>query len=228
MNIINKPYFNGSAIKWLWPGSVSILLLWMPSSATAQVRDIPVEVFVGNRAIAHQMYLTKYTDSNSRFGYFGYLRIETPYLDRKKSIFLGQSLFFYDVFKGVSLAGGGYITSAGFMPQLAIAYGRNVGNLSLTVFASYEPVKPANSEIFALISYSPPLNKRGNWRLFTQLIGSYNFSYKKNLRYNFANQYLRLGLSYDDWQFGLATDLVQENNVGLLPTNSGLFLRRLL
>ncbi|MFC4209799.1 hypothetical protein ACFOWA_01315 [Pedobacter lithocola] len=204
-----------------------IILLWFPISASAQ-RDIPVEIFAGNRAIAHQMYLTKYTDTNSRFGYFGYLRIETPYSDRNKSTFLGQSLFFYDVVKGVSLAAGGYITGAGFMPQLAIAYGRNVGDLSLTVFASYEPVKLANSEIFTLISYSPPLNKSGNWKLFTQLIGSYNFSYKDNLKYNFANQYLRLGFSYNDWQFGLATDLIQESAIGLLPTNSGLFIRRQL
>lgn len=215
-------------MRWLWPALMCLLLLWMHPSAIAQIRDIPVEVLAGNRAFAHQMYLTKYTDSTSRFGYFGYLRYETPYSDRLKSSFLGQSIFFYDVAKGVSLGGGGYITGAGFMPQLAVAYGRNIGDLSLMVFGSFEPVKPPNSEIFALVSYSPPLNKSGSLKLFTQFIGSYNFNYKNNLEYNFANQYLRLGLSYKDWQFGLATDLVQENAVGLLPTNTGLFLRRLL
>ena len=115
----------------------------MPPSATAQIRDIPVEVFAGNRAFAHQMYLTKYTDSTSQFGYFGYLRYETPYSDRLKSSFLGQSIFIYDVAKGVSLGGGGYITGAGFTPQLAVAYGRNIGDVRKTL-----PVSPHHLLLF--------------------------------------------------------------------------------
>jgi hypothetical protein len=203
-----------------------IFLLAINFTATAQDGDIPVEVFAGHRAFAHQMYMTKYLNSTSRFGYFGYLRYEAPYADRKKSSFTGQSLFFYDVAKGVSVGGGGYVMNDGFMPQIAIAYSRNVGDLSFTVFGAFEPVKSPNSEIFILASYSPPLNRSGSWRLFAQMIGSYNFSYKRNLRYNFANQYLRLGLSRQGWQFGLGADLVQVNGVGSLPANNGLFLRR--
>ncbi|MBE9586231.1 hypothetical protein IM792_17385 [Mucilaginibacter sp. JRF] len=205
-----------------------ITMFTVHSTTFAQQGDIPVEVFAGHRAFTHQMYLTKYLDSASRFGYFGYLRYEAPYSDRKKSSFTGQSIFFYDVAKGVSVGGGGYITNDGFMPQLAIAYSYNAGDISFTAFGSYEPVKSPNSELFVLVSYSPPLNKSGSWRLFTQLIGSYNFSYDRDFRYNFANQYLRLGLSRKAWQFGLAADLVQVSGTGSLPTNGGLFLRRSL
>ncbi|MCE7054185.1 hypothetical protein LZF95_05825 [Algoriphagus sp. AGSA1] len=226
--MLNKLFSIRPSVRWLLFAFKSITLLWMYSPVIAQQRDIPVEVFAGNRAFAHQMYMTKYMDSTSRFGYFGYLRYETPYSDRQKSSFLGQSLFFYDVAEGVSAGGGGYITNAGFVPQLALAYGRDIGDLYFLVFGSFEPIKSPNSEIWMLITYSPPLNESGSWRLFTQFMGSYNFNYKNNLRYNFANQYLRLGLDYNDWQFGLATDLIQENPGGLLPTNTGLFLRRLL
>jgi hypothetical protein len=203
-----------------------VILFITNHQASAQQGDIPIEVFAGHRAFTHQMYMTKYLDSTSHFGYFGYLRYEAPYTDRQKSSFTGQSIFFYDVAKGVSVGGGGYVTNDGFMPQIAIAYSRNAGDLSFTAFGSFEPVRSPNSEIFILVSYSPPLNRSGSWRLFTQIIGSYNFNYERNLRYNFANQYLRLGLSRKDWQFGLGTDLVQVNGVGSLPTNNGLFLRR--
>ncbi len=205
-----------------------IILLALQQFSFAQQRNIPVEVFAGNRAFAHQMYMTKYTDSNSRFGYFGYMRYETPYSVRQKSTFTGQSLFFYDVAGKISAGGGGYITNSGFVPQLALAYGRNLGDFSLTVFGAFEPVKSPNSEVFVLFLYSPPLNESGSWKLFVQFIGSYNFKYENKLSYNFANQYLRLGLDRNDWQFGLGSDLIQENGVGLLPTNTGLFLRRLL
>nr|WP_315225067.1 hypothetical protein [uncultured Flavobacterium sp.] len=215
-------------MSWTFPAFLFILLFCGNPIAIAQVRDIPVEVVVGNRAVAHQMYLNKYLDSTSRFGYFGYFRYETPYENRQESTFLGQSLVFYDVAEGISLGGGGYVTNVGFFPQLIAGYSRNAGNISFMAFGTFEPVKSPNSEIFVLVSYSPPLNKSGSLKLFSQLIGSYNFSYKNNLQYNFANQYLRLGLDYKDWQFGLATDLVQESPKGLLPTNTGMFLRRLL
>ncbi|ACU59996.1 hypothetical protein [Chitinophaga pinensis] len=210
-------------------GIISIITLFaFYQTAFAQQGDIPVEVFAGHRAFAHQMYMTKYLDSTSRFGYFGYLRYETPYSDRNKSSFTGQSLFFYDIAKGVSLAGGGYVTNTGFMPQIAIAYSYNVGDLSLTAFGSFEPVHSPNSELFVLMSYSPRLNTQGTWRLFTQFIGSYNFNYDNRLRYNFANQYIRAGVSHKGWQFGLGTDLLQVSGTGSLPANYGLFLRRLL
>lgn len=205
---------------------IIIALLGASLTSYAQ-QDIPVEVFAGHRAVAHQVYMTKYLDSTSKIGYFGYMRYEAPYADRQKSSFTGQSLFFYDIAKGVSLAGGGYITNEGFMPQIAIAYSRNISDLSFTVFASFEPVKSPNSEIFVLLSYTPALNKSGSWRLFTQLIGSYNFKYDAHLGYNFANEYLRLGLSRKGWQFGLGADLVQVKGTGALPTNGGVFLRRL-
>lgn len=228
MNILSKQYSKRPPMRWTFRTFLFLVLYCGSPKAIAQVPDIPVEVVVGNRAFAHQMYLNKYLDSTSRFGYFGYLRYETPYENRQKSSFMGQSLFFYDVAEGISLGGGGYITNVGFLPQLIAGYSRNVGDISFMAFATFEPVKSPNSEIFILVSYSPPLNESGSLRLFTQLIGSYNFNYKDNLKYNFANQYLRLGLSYKNWQFGLATDLIQERNIGLLPTNTGLFLRRLL
>ncbi|QEE50238.1 hypothetical protein FUA48_11815 [Flavobacterium alkalisoli] len=215
-------------MRWTFPALLFILLSFGNHRTLAQVRDIPIEVVVGNRAVAHQMYLNKYLDSTSRFGYFGYLRYETPYENRRESTFFGQSLVFYDVAEGISLGGGGYVSNVGFLPQLIAGYSRNTGNISLMAFGTFEPVKSPNSEIFVLVTYSPPLNKSGSLRLFSQLMGSYNFNYKDNLKYNFANQYLRLGLGYKDWQFGLATDLVQERPIGLLPTNTGIFLRRLL
>lgn len=205
---------------------ITLFSIWQ--TAFAQQADIPVEVFAGHRAFAHQMYMTQYLDSTSRFGYFEYLRYETPYSERDKSSFTGQSLFFYDVAKGVSLGGGGYITNDGFMPQIAIAYSRNIGDLSFTAFGSFEPVRSPNSELFVLMSYSPRLNAKGTWSLFTQFIGSYNFNYENNWKYNFANQYIRLGVSHKGWQFGLGIDLVQIGGTSALPTNSGIFLRRSL
>lgn len=228
MKILIKQYSKRPLIRWTFQTFLFLVMFCAGHKAIAQVQDIPVEIVAGNRAFAHQMYLNKYLDSTSRFGYFGYLRYETPYENLQKSSFIGQSLFFYDVAEGISLGGGGYITNAGFLPQLIAGYSRNVKNLSFMAFVTFEPVKSPNSEIFILVSYTPPLNESGSLRLFSQLIGSYNFNYKDNLKYNFANQYLRLGLSYKNWQFGLATDLVQERNIGLLPTNTGLFLRRLL
>lgn len=172
--------------------------------------------------------MTRYLDSTGRFGYFGYLRYEIPYSDRDKSSFTGQSLFFYDVAKGVSVGGGGYVTNDGFMPQMAIAYSYNIGDLSFTAFGSFEPVRSPNSELFVLMSYSRRLNRKGTWHLYTQFIGSYNFNYGNSRGYNFANQYIRLGLSHKGWQFGPGTDLVQIGGTGSLPTNIGIFLRRLL
>jgi len=228
MFILIELFLIRPSMRWLLIGFMSVTLIGIHASVIAQERDIPVEVFAGNRAFAHQMYMTKYMDSVSKFGYFGYLRYQAPYADREQSSFLGQSLFFYDIVEGVSLGGGGYVTNAGFVPQLAAAYGRELKDLYFLAFLSLEPIKSPNSELFVLITYTPPLNKSGSWRLFAQLLGSYNFNYKNNLRYNFANQYLRLGLGYNDWQFGLATDFIQERPMGLLPTNTGLFLRRLL
>lgn len=198
--------------------------LFLSGTIIAQ-QNIPVEILAGDKAFSHQMYMTKYMNEDSRFGYFGYMRYESPYEDRNRSNFTGQSLLFYDVAGLISVGGGGYVTNDGFIPQVVAAYSSTVKNFSYTVFLAFEPVKKPNSEVFVLMTYTPALNDDGSWRLFMQLIGSYNFNYKNNLQHNFANQYLRLGLSYNGWQFGAGTDLLQVKGLSS-SANTGVFLRR--
>lgn len=132
---------------------VLIALFFLPKAMLAQ-QDIPVEVLVGNKAFSHQMYMTKYMKQDNRFGYFGYLRYESPYENRNKSTFTGQSLFFYDVAGLISVGGGGYVTNDGFVPQIVAAYSSTMKDFNYTVFLAFEPIKKTNSEVFVLMTYT--------------------------------------------------------------------------
>jgi hypothetical protein len=206
---------------------VIFFVLFLTATSYSQNRDIPVEVLGGNRAFTHQMYMTKYMHDKSRFGYFGYLRYESPYAKFEESSILGQSLFFYDVAGLISVGGGGYATNSGFVPQIAIAYSKAIRSFSFLAFAAVEPIKSPNGEFFTIMTYNPTISKNENWKLFMQFIGSLNFNLKGN-DYNTASQYLRLGLENDGWQFGIGTDLIQISTTNDFSANTGLFIRRLL
>ncbi|MEM9981278.1 MAG: hypothetical protein AAF734_02205, partial [Bacteroidota bacterium] len=131
----------------------------------------------------------------------------------------------------LGIASGGYMTNDGFVPIAAISlqYFNKKGDLYLNVFPTIELTRETNYEIFGLVVYSPRLSKK--LKLFTQATFSTNFNFQQH---NFSFQQIRLGLDYNDFQFGIGadtqiptfTDPITNDLITEVNPNIGLFLRK--
>ena len=116
------------------------------------------------------------------------------------------------------------LLQSGVAAKGGIQYVKVFGRASLFswVVAGNNTDHYAAADWFVLFRWTPIINNNWNWFTQLELLSSIDRESNKNFV-----QRLRLGLSRNRWQFGLALDQSQTGNNKLITFgNNGLFLRK--
>ena len=179
------------------------LLLFTLAGATSIAQNV-AEVFVNDKNVSHEIWLSGAFQDSSRLSIFNYTRFRVDYESTTANEFLSYSTINYEIVKGFGIATGGFILNSGFVPVIAFNYFYQNETWLVNIFPSVELVEDPNKEVFLFLQYRPRLNDR--LRLFSQLVYNANFTLE---RHNFSEQNLRLGLEYRSLQFGIGGDVTQ-------------------
>ncbi|MES2458691.1 MAG: hypothetical protein V4594_24260 [Bacteroidota bacterium] len=209
--------------------------LFAQSQDTLQVQKptygsapIPIELFVGNKGLAFQLIVSKQFLSNPRYGFFNVSSFTGNYKESDQtSEFLSQSFLTAELWKGVSLAAGlsaigSTNTPLTVRPTVGLQYLLIKKDFVILILPRYDLTQTYNFETFALLEYKPILSKR--WGIYSRAQGLYNHNSKLDF-HEISSIYLRLGVSYKNFQFGLASnhDFYGPNAYNV--NNYGLFIK---
>lgn len=180
---------------------------------------INTELLFSNRGMAFQMIIDKKFNSIPKLGFFSVTSLVGEGNTDKINDYMTHSSLTYEIFKGLKLAGGFHITPVkGMRPIVGLIYTK-LNKIWLFVANSrIDFSNETNVEGLILVEYKPEINK--NWRFYSRLqaLYEYNIIIEKQTR-----SYLiaRAGLSYNEFTFGLGTNIdyygptkFNENSVG--------------
>jgi hypothetical protein len=209
--------------------AVSVVLIFGYNKAKAQL--IYGEIFGGHKKAQHEILISKPIDSLGIISFFNLTYFTVDYKDRKIIDPFIYSVATFNFNQYFGLATGGYMTNQGFVPIAAISiqYFNKKGDLYINIFPTIELSKKPNYEMFGLFVYNPAISKK--LKLFTQATFSTNFNFKQH---NFSFQQIRIGLDYNNFQFGIGSDTQIPTFIDPLSNdlktevnpNIGFFLRR--
>ena len=207
----------------------SIALFVFVGAGVAAMAQNVAEIFVNDKNVSHEIWLSGSLQDSSRVSFFNYTRFRVDYESTSANEFMSYSTVNYEIMKGLGVATGGFILNSGFVPVVALNYFYQNETWLINVFPSVELAENPNKEVFLFLQYRPQLNER--LRLFSQLVYNTNFTFE---RHNFSEQNLRLGLEYRSLQFGVGGDITQvpleDPEASRVNTswnfNFGVFLRK--
>jgi hypothetical protein len=209
-----------------------IILLFIPwvylyaqeNSISHKSPPIPVEVFIGNKAISVQLVVSKPFNETSKWSYFNVTNLKGDYKnDLTKNEFFTQSLLNYKLVKGLYLAAGLALNQkTGFRKMAGLQYVfANKKWLFITV-PTIDLKDDHNIENFSLLEFKPKLNDKIN--LYTRFQGLYILNSIENTHQrSYVN--LRLGVSIKNYQIGLGADKNWYGPHKINTDNLGLFGR---
>ncbi|MGR3811911.1 hypothetical protein [Jiulongibacter sp. NS-SX5] len=188
---------------------------------------IPVELFVGDRAINILAVTTKPFKEGGKWGYFNFTNYTGDFKNTgEHNEFASQSLLTYKLTKHLSATAGFLINHVtGFRKQIGLQYSYASKTWLVVLVPVLDLADGNNLEMMDLVEYKPQLNDKLS--LYTRLQGLiiYNPTDKHH-----ARSYLtaRLGLGIKNYQLGLGhtTDWYGENH--FVKHNTGIFARVLL
>lgn len=191
---------------------------------------VPIEAFAGNKAFTFQLIVTKQFSPNSRFGFFNVTTFSGNYQEKNQSSeFYSQSLITAEVWKGISLGAGlsafgsSNTTPLTVRPTVGLQYLFASQDFVVVIVPRFDLTQTYNFETFAVFEYKPMLSKK--WGIYTRLQGLYNYNTKSNL-HEISSIYLRAGLSYQNFQFGLGSNHDFYGPEAYTVNNYGLFIKR--
>ncbi len=212
-------------MKFLKTSILSAALLSISSHFNAQeapaVRNPPIsmEAFVGNRAFAYQMIVNKKLQSVPKLGFFGVTNLQPEWGESNVNDYMLQGNLTYTIVKGLDISGG-FIWNPidGIRPSAGVIYSYGTPELLVVANPRIDLSKNANLDVLGLVEYKPKLNEKFN--LYTRIQGLYTH----NTGFDFHSRsyvMLRLGLTYRDVTFGIASNFDwygpmkhNENNFG--------------
>ena len=180
---------------------------------------INTELLFSNRGMAFQMIIDKKFNSISKLGFFSVTSLVGEWNTDKINDYMTQSSLTYEIFQGLKLAGGFHITPVkGMRPIAGLIYTKSNKICLFVANSRIDFSNDTNVEGLILVEYKPEINK--NWRFYSRLqaLYEYNIIIEKQTR-----SYLmaRAGLSYNEFTFGLGTNIdyygptkFNENSVG--------------
>ncbi len=185
---------------------------------------IPVEVFTGNSRLYYQVFINRKITKNNKIGFFSNSSFSADYKkDFTKNEYQTTSALYVDLFKGLSVnAGATFNSSEGLKPFAGLQY--MYANKSLLIFylPSYYYLQSNKVSNLAIIEFKPKINQK--WSIYSriQVFNAYNI--EKN---NHARRYVysRLGLSFANYTFGLASNIDWYGASKFKRENYGMFFR---
>lgn len=185
---------------------------------------IPVEIMPGHNRYFFQMVLKRQFAPESKFGFFTVTTFTSTYENNnaENRITLPVQID-YEFGKGFSAFVGTRINSfAGFTPIIGPKHtfiSRNI--LAITLLSYYANGKNEVQSL-GIYEFKPRLNDK--WSLYTRMQFMYIHNFEEN-QHNRSYLYLRAGVKYGRWNFGLGANLDRFGPNKDLVENYGPFLR---
>ena len=209
---------------------ITIAIAFISALAVAQdsiphhfTPPIAVEMLFGNDRLAFQMIVHKKLQENSRFGFFSISSFAVDYRnDRTKNEYTTLVLLNYEIVKGFGISSGAAVNSNwGFRPYAGFQY--IFANKTVLVIAEpgFYLTESHNFKTLAIIEFKPKIKK--NWSLYCRLQGLYSQNLQTN-HHERSYVYARLGVKYNNFGFGLGSNIDWHGSDKELKQNYGLFL----
>lgn len=190
---------------------------------TPKQPPIPVEVFGGQNSSMYQMIVSKQITSGNKFGFFNLINYEVAYDDFVPDSYIIQSLFSYEIVKGLNIgAGANFKTFGGFKPLVSASYSYHNRDFSFLVQPSYEVHEDGTLETFGLFEWHPVNQKKIQPYFRLQGLVSMN-----NV-HTFSYHYWRAGVQYKMFRVGPAFNVQYAGPDAITSTNFGGFLTILI
>ena len=193
-----------------------------PNHQVESQPPIPVELFVGDRAIAYQQVINK-NIFKDKFNFFNITRFDAELGQDATNVFLISSFFSYNLGKGFSLGVGGELQRPGAFIMLGIQYAYVRPQLLLVLFPSVNLNGTQQYAQLSLIEFRPKITQHLSLYSRVQLLVNTNFK-----SYDRGYQQIRLGLQHKNIQYGLAATFDQFDSNNITTTNYGVFTRLLI
>jgi hypothetical protein len=198
------------------------------ANVSAQGAPILIELIAGNKGSAFELITSKQFSHSSKFGFFNVSSFDGDYKEvNQNSDFLSQSYLTAEVWRDISLVAGlsaigSSTTPLTVRPTAGLQYLLAGPDFIVLFLPRFDLTQTYNFETFALLEYKPMLSKK--WGIYSRVEGLYNYNTK--LRFHeISSIYLRLGLSYNNFQFGAGTNLDFYGPDNQNASNFGVFIK---
>jgi hypothetical protein len=189
---------------------------------------IPIELIAGNKGFAFELIASRQFSPGSKFGFFNVTNFSGDYKEvNQTSDFLSQSFLTAEMWKGISLlaglsAIGASTTPLTVRPTAGLQYLLTGRDFVVLVLPRFDLTQTYNFETFGLLEYKPMLSKK--WGIYSRVEGLYNYNTKLGF-HEISSIYLRLGGSYNNFQFGAGANLDFYGPDNQNVSNIGLFIK---
>lgn len=208
-----------------------LFFLVLASAKLSMAQSVPLEVFAGDKRTTLDLLLIKNLkgkgEAKSKFLFFSRSRVSLDYNETKTTNlpqFALTEALSYNIkdLRGFAPVAVVQIFNLGTFPKAGIQYLKLKTNFTFFSWSVIDLAKDPSVDVFILSRFTPKLTEK--MKLYTQLELLSNFpSLDTNMNFT---QRIRVGLKFDEVQFGLGLDL---NEVGkenfTNTTNAGVFFR---
>jgi hypothetical protein len=197
----------------------------------AKAQSVPFEIFGGDKRTTLDLLLIKSLQgkgaTKSKFLFFSRSRVSLDYNETKTAnlpqFALTEALSYnIKALKGFSPVAVLQTFNRGTFPKAGIQYLKLEPNFTFFSWSVIDLAKDPSVDVFILSRFTPKLTEK--MKLYTQLELLGNFpSLDTNMNFT---QRIRVGLKFDEVQFGLGLDLSEVGKENFTnTTNAGVFLR---
>lgn len=187
-----------------------------------------LELVSGNNKTDFTLLSVKSLDKNRKFS-FSTLAFYQKYHHSKDFVFdeVGvKSSIFYSLTKSISIGPTFYYNSvAGFTERLTLLISKRTGKFTYTINPALVHSNISNDfggELFIEMQYMQPIKNEWHFLTYTKLLTSWRgFNIHER-----SYQYLRIGLSKNNNQFGFALNFDEYGNIPIRKNSIGMFIRK--
>jgi hypothetical protein len=212
---------------------IFLSFLWTIVSADlVQAQSVPLEVFAGDKRTTLDLLLIKNLHgkgkAKSKFLFFSRSRVSLDYNETKTTNLPQFSLteaLSYNIkgLRGFAPVAVLQVFNRGTFPKAGIQYLKLKPHFTFFSWSVIDLAKDPFIDVFILSRFTPKLTEK--MRLYAQLELLNNFPTQENANMNFI-QRIRLGLRFDEIQFGLGFDFNEMGKDNFTnTTNGGVFFR---
>jgi hypothetical protein len=201
---------------------ITVIMLCLALSLYVKAQKTPIEFLIGHNAVNTQINVNKKFSDGSKFGVFSVINFNMPY-DRANVIYkyhIVQANVFYSLTKNFRVFGGAFTNPKDYGASLGVQAIFPFKNGIFLFSNRHSVVKDYVSEFLLMTEFRPKISEKLNLYARVQVMSETDFEI---MRRNF--QMLRLGLGYQQFQFGIGATFDQFGNKPIAYDNIGLFAR---
>lgn len=183
-----------------------------------------VEEMVGDNRQFLQVMVNKVFVEKKKIGLLSISSYAAGYNENlSNNEYLNTTMVYHHLYKGIGINSGSTYTSAeGLKNFMGLQYFFQNKTLSVIYMPSYYFINSNKISNFAIVEYKPKMKK--NWSLYARIQLNYNYDFENGKHFR-SYSYNRLGLSYKNLSFGMASNFDRYLSTKIRKNNHGIFLR---